>query len=192
MASGGSLIAVGNMSIYGTETRYGSPAQLLHWLTAILVLIAFIVSTGGPESRVYGAANAANLQLHETLGLSVFVLVLVRLVWRFFDRSPPDPPMPGWMALASRFSHWALYALLLLVPLTALLGTQFGGHAVMTYFGSFGPVVGASQAGAQLAEMHGVLGDAIMWLAGLHAAAAIYHHLFRRDRVLKSMLPGRG
>jgi cytochrome b561 len=192
MDSGGSSIPVGNMSIFGTETRYGSPAQLLHWLTAILVLAAFLVSTGGPPSRVYGAANAANLQLHETLGLSVFVLVLVRLVWRFFDRTPADPPMPGWMALASRVSHWVLYALLLLVPLTALLGTQFAGHAVTTYFGSFGPLLGASQAGIQLAEIHGTLGDAIMWLAGLHAAAAIYHHIFRRDRVLKAMLPGSG
>ncbi|CAN5374995.1 cytochrome b [soil metagenome] len=178
------------MSIFSTETRYGSPAQLLHWLTAILVLFAFIVAEGGPPSRVYGAANAANLQLHETLGLSVFVLVLVRLVWRSFDRTPADPPMPGWMALASRVSHWALYALLLLVPLTALLGTQFAGHAVTTYFGTFGPVFQSWQGGAELAEIHGTLGDAIIWLAGLHAAAAIYHHVVLRDRVLKTMLPG--
>jgi cytochrome b561 len=179
------------MTVFGTETRFGGPAQLLHWLTAILVLAAFLVAEGGPPSRVYGEANAANLQLHESLGLAVFVLVLIRLVWRPFDRIPEDPPMPSWMEMASRASHWVLYALLVAVPLTAILGTQFAGHAVTTYLGQFGPFFGRWEAGEALAEIHGTLGDAIIWLAGLHAAAALYHHFFLRDRVLKSMLPGR-
>ncbi|WP_432421280.1 cytochrome b [Mesorhizobium huakuii] len=53
-----------------------------------------------------------------------------------------------------------------------------------------GPFFRPWDAGASLAEIHGTLGDIIMWLAGLHAAAAIFHHVFLRDRVLRRMLTG--
>lgn len=108
------------MSLFGTTIRYGSLAQAFHWLTALLVLAAFLVSEGGPPTRVYSEANAATLQLHESLGFAVFVLLVIRLLWRVFDRVPEAPPMPGWMDLASKVTHWALYALLFAVPLTAM------------------------------------------------------------------------
>jgi cytochrome b561 len=177
------------MSVFSNERRFGAIAQSLHWLTAILVLAAFMVAEGGPPSRVYGAANAAALQLHESLGTTVFVLVLVRLLWRLFDRRPESPAMPGWMETASRVVQWALYALLVAVPATAIAGAVFGGHAVTVYgLGAIGPISSTSFA-AGLAEIHGTLGDVMMWLAGLHAAAALYHHFLLRDRTLKQMLP---
>ena len=177
------------MSLSGTATRYGSLAQALHWLTALLVLIAFLVSEGGPATRVYSAANASTLLLHESLGFAVFWLLVIRLIWRLFDRIPDAPPMPGWMDLASRATHWALYALLFAVPATAMLGAWFGGHPVTVYgLGAIGPFSGTW--GTSLAEIHGTLGDIILWLAGLHAAAAIYHHVILRDRVLSQMVPG--
>ena len=64
-----------------TAGHYGAMAQLLHWLTAGLVLAAFLLSAGGPPSRVYADTNAAALQLHESLGVAVFALVIVRLLW---------------------------------------------------------------------------------------------------------------
>jgi cytochrome b561 len=177
------------MSLSGTTTRYGSLAQALHWLTALLVLIAFLVSAGGPPTRVYSEANASTLLLHESLGFTVFWLLVIRLVWRLFDRIPDAPPMPGWMDITSRATHGALYALLFAVPATAMLGAWFGGHPVMVYgLGAIGPFSGTW--GASLTEIHGTLGDIILWLAGLHAAAAIFHHVFLRDRVLSQMLPG--
>jgi len=58
--------------------------------------------------------------------------------------------------------------------------------------GEIGPWIASSHAlGKQIAELHGWLGDAILWIAGLHAAAALYHHFFLRDGVLRSMIPGR-
>jgi cytochrome b561 len=177
------------MSLSGTGTRYGSLAQVLHWLTAVLVLAGFLVSSGGPPERVYSAVRASNLLLHESLGFTVFCLVVIRLVWRLFDRIPDAPPMPGWMDIASRATHWALYALLLAVPVTAMLGALFGGHPVTVYgIGAIGPFSGTWA--APLAEIHGTLGDIMMWLAGLHAAAAIFHYVFLRDRVLSQMVPG--
>ena len=180
-------------SLSGTRIRYGSLAQAFHWLTASLVLAAFLFAVGGPPARVYGATNAASLQLHESLGFAVFVLLIARLVWRWFDHIPESPPMPSWMDVASKTTHWALYALLFAVPMTAILGAWFGGHAITVYgLGPLGPFFGTWNLGASLGRIHGTLGDAIMWLAGLHAAAALYHHFFLRDRVLRQMLPGLG
>ncbi len=101
------------MPLSGTTTRYGNLAQAFHWLTALLVLAAFLVSEGGPPARVYAAERASTLLLHESLGFAVLCLLVIRLVWRLFDRIPEPPAMPGWMELASRVTHWALYALLL-------------------------------------------------------------------------------
>jgi cytochrome b561 len=179
------------MSLFGTRIRYGSLAQAFHWLTALLVLAAFLVSQGGPPTRVYAPASAATLQLHESLGFAVFALLIIRLAWRLFDRIPESPTRPPWMDFAAKATHWALYALLFAVPASAMLGAWFGGHPVTVYgLGALGPFLGTWGPGASLAEIHGTLGDAIMWLAGLHAVAAIFHHVVLRDRVLKQMLPG--
>lgn len=179
------------MSLSGTTTRYGNLAQAFHWLTALLVLIAFLVSEGGPPARVYSEARASTLLLHESLGFAVFWLLVARLVWRLFDSVPDAPPMPAWMDVASKVTHWALYALLFAVPATAMLGAWFGGHPVTVYgVGAIGPFFDPWGAGASLADIHGTLGDIILWLAGLHAAAAIFHHVFLGDRLLSQMLPG--
>src|SRR5690348_10741586 len=62
--------------------RYSTIAQLFHWLTALLVVVAYIVSVGGPETRVYSPANDFSRGLHELLGISVFALTLMRVCWR--------------------------------------------------------------------------------------------------------------
>jgi cytochrome b561 len=180
------------MTPFSTQLRYGAVAQFFHWATAILVLVAFIFGPGGSEERVYSLAKDFDRQLHETLGLSVFALVLMRLAWRAFDGTPEDPPMPPWMRLSSRAGHVALYVLLFAVPLTAITGAWLEGHP-LTFLGNvrIGPMLAeAHDAGSTIAEIHTWLGDTILWVAGAHAAAALYHHFIRRDGVLRSMLPG--
>lgn len=174
-----------------TLQRYGSGARAFHWLTAILVLVAYIISAGGPESRVYSPERAQQLLNHETLGLSVFVLTVLRLLWRAADRQPEQQPMAHWMLLASKVVHWILFALLILVPATAVVGAWLEGHPVTVYgLGAIGPWLGLSHdAGAWITELHSWLGDALIWLAGLHAVAALAHHFVLRDRVLVAMLP---
>ena len=180
------------MTVTGTRTSYGVVAQGFHWLTVLLVGAAFLLSAGGPESRVYDVSRADSLLLHETLGMLVLVVLVLRLAWRAVDRAPQEPEMPGWMALSSRLVHWLLYALLVAVPVTAVIGAWYEGHAVTVYgLGAIGPWVTASPTLGQLiSRLHPLLGDAIMWVAGLHAAAALFHHFLMKDRVLLSMLPG--
>ena len=173
--------------------RYSATARILHWLTALLVVVAYIVSVGGSETRVYSSVNDFDRGLHELLGMSVFALTLVRVCWRTIFPPPKSPRMPAWMELGAKFGHLAIYALLVLVPLTAILGAWFEGHPLtVLVLGNIQPWLPQfQQLGLVLANIHGWLGDVLIWLAGLHAAAALYHHFWRRDTVLLSMLPGR-
>src|SRR5690348_1727122 len=108
--------------------RYSPLEQAFHWATAVLVLVAFLYGPGGSEQRVYSAARDFDRQLHETLGLTVFVLTSLRLAWRFFDVRPEDPPMAAWMSLASKAVQALLYGLLFALPITAVTGAWLEAH----------------------------------------------------------------
>ncbi|MDB5862611.1 MAG: cytochrome [Betaproteobacteria bacterium] len=171
--------------------HYGAVAQAFHWVTAILVLVAYIYGLGGSEERVYSAARDFDRQLHETLGMCVFALVVMRVLWRMFDTQPDPPQVPRWMGVAAKTVQWALYVLLFAVPLTAIAGAWLEGHPLTLLAGiEIPPLLGLSHdTGATIATLHTWLGDAILWLAGFHAVAALYHHIVLKDGVLASMLP---
>lgn len=174
------------MSVIGNERRYGFVAQGLHWLTAILVLWAWLIA--GTWGR--GGDSSPVMALHQTLGFTVFLLVLARLVWRFFDTRPNEPEMPIVLSFVAKVSHWLLYALLVAIPLTAIVGSSLEGHSITIYGNAIGPWLSTSRhLGHQILEYHQLLGTTLIWLAGVHAAAAIFHHLVLRDRVLRQMLP---
>jgi cytochrome b561 len=140
---------------------------------------------------VYSAAREFERRLHETLGLSVFALTVLRLCWRALDRRPDPPEVPRWMGASAKAVQVLLYVLLFAVPMTAIAGAWLEGHPLTWLGGDIGPWLHESHLlGRQLAELHGWMGDAILWIAGLHAAAALYHHFVLRDGVLRSMLPG--
>jgi cytochrome b561 len=181
------------------STRYDAASQAFHWITAIAVLIAFIL---GPEN--FGRllrdgldpATRNDIVWHESLGILVFVLTALRLIWVMLRPAAPTFEMPVWMNWVSRLVHVALWALLLALPLTALLALGSEGHP-LTLLGGLRVDKMAFIANSALApladwgEVHGYLGDTIVWLAGLHAAAAIFHHVWLKDGVLSSMRPGR-
>ena len=180
------------MSVPDTKLRYSSVAQALHWVTAVLVVVAFAYGPGGSEQRVYSAVKDFDRQLHETLGISVFLLALLRLAWRAFEPPPEEPPTPRWMSFAGKVVHATLYVLLLIVPLTAISGAWLEGHP-LTFLANVGvePLLPEVHSlGKVVASIHTWLGDAILWVAGVHAAAALFHHFVLRDRVLRTMLPG--
>ena len=110
------------------RTHYGAVAQILHWLTAILVLVAFIYGLGGSEQRVYLPSRDFDRQLHETLGLCVFALVVLRVLWRLIDTQPEPPQLARWMEIAGKSVQGLLYLLLFAVPLTAIAGAWLEGH----------------------------------------------------------------
>ena|SRR5215472_733143 len=179
------------MALANSRPRYDAVAQFLHWATAILVVAAFIYGPGGSEQRVYAVAKDLDRQIHETLGMSVLVTTLLRLAWRTSAGVPAHSPMPSWMRVSSSVVHVLLYALLLMVPLTAISGAWLEGHPLTLLAGiRIGPWLGEVHSiGSAIATIHTWLGDTILWVAGLHAVAGLYHHFVLRDGVLQSMLP---
>lgn len=172
-------------------TKYSPTSQAFHWLTAILVLAAFVYGPGGPEQRVYSPAMDFERHLHETLGMAVFGITLMRMLWKLFDTKPQPITLARWMEISSKALQGFLYLLLLAVPLTAVFGAWLEGHSVVLLTGqTFAPQLATSHTlGTKISEIHGWLGDVILWLAGAHAVAAIYHQTVLKDAVLVSMLP---
>jgi len=169
--------------------RFGRVAQAFHWVTAVLVLLTFIL---GPEDVEDGVVDFG-FQLHQTLGLCVFSLTVLRVVWALIDKRPEPVPMARWMTVLSKSVMGLLYLLLLAVPATAMIGTWLEGDALNLVGGlQIAPILAASDdLGEQILDIHKLLGDSIIWLAGLHAAAALFHHYVIKDGVLLSMLPSR-
>jgi len=180
-----------------SSTQYDLLSRAFHWITAVAVTAAFILGPGGFGRFMRNGGDPAtrnDILWHESLGLLVFVLTLLRLLWLAFRPAAPQFAMAQWMQLAAKLGHFALWTLMLALPLTALLALGSEGHP-LTLLGGIRvdqiPLVANSPL-AELADwgdVHGLLGDVIMWIAGLHAAAAIFHHLVFKDGVLASMLP---
>lgn len=182
-----------------TTRPYDALSRVFHWLTAIVVTIAFVLGPGGFGRLMHQGidpATRSDIVWHESLGILVFVLTTLRLLWLAFRPTAPVIDMAGWMHAASKLVHLALWALMLLLPLTALLALASEAHP-LTLLDNIRidqmPMV-AKLPIAKLAnwgDVHKFLGDAVMWVAGGHALAAVYHHVILKDRVLFTMLPSK-
>lgn len=156
----------------------------------MLVLAAYVLSEGDGYS-LYSAAADGLRRIHETLGVLVFIVVVLRLLWRLIDSMPAKQRMPRWMTAAAKLVHFVLYALLIAIPATAVLGTWLEGIPVTLPGFDIAPqITKAHGLGQLIMEIHTALGNAIIWVAGVHAAAALFHHFYLRDEVFQSMVPG--
>lgn len=182
-----------------STARYDTLSRVFHWATAIVVTIAFIL---GPEGfgrlmrQGVDPATRSDIVWHESLGILVLVLTALRLVWIALRPATPQFQMAGWMHLAGRLMHIALWVILVALPISAFLALGGEGHPLTLLGGVrvdwMAPIAESGIAKmADWGDVHQFLGDAIMWLAGLHAAAAIFHHVVLKDGVLASMLPQR-
>jgi cytochrome b561 len=179
-----------NNRLRGTSSRYGGAVRTFHWLTVMLVLAAYVLSKGDRYS-LYSADADGLRRIHEMLGVFVFVVVVLRLLWRLLDSTPAKRPMPQWMAAAAKLVQFALYALLIAIPATAVLGTWLEGLPVTLPGFDIAPQIAKAHGLGQLTmEIHITLGNAILWVAGVHAAAALFHRFYLRDEVFQSMAPG--
>lgn len=178
-------------NLMNQPTKYSVVGRTIHWLTAIGVLTAFILGPGGPERVVYSASHQLGREFHETLGLCVFALVVIRVFWRMGARRPPPPDVPAWMSFAAKAVQVGLYLLMFALPITAISGAWLEGHDLTLVGGiNISPWIGSShQLGKTIVHIHTFLGDAIIWLAGFHASAALFHHTILQDDVLSTMLP---
>lgn len=181
------------MSWRNTPNRWGPVSQLLHW--AIAALVIAIAAIGLWMGDLPNTPRKIEVYaLHKSLGLTLLALVAVRLAWRLYAGAPATlPGQPRWQTRIASLTHLALYALLLVMPLSGWLLNAWGGYP-LRWFGLFNlpRVLARNHDLQQLAtQVH----EAGFWLLLLlvvtHAGAALYHHLFLHDSTLARMLPPR-
>lgn len=171
--------------------RYSLRARWFHWAAFALVALAYLlVNLRGYFPRGSGAGNTV-MQSHYLSGLVVLALVLPRLLHRIRNTPPPVvPPLAGWEHRLSRLTHLALYAFLLLQPLLGLLAVWSGGPLELPWIGLQVPSPMAPDRALResIGNLHGTIGEVFYYVIGLHIAAALWHHFFRRDNTLRRML----
>jgi cytochrome b561 len=172
-------------------TSYDRVLKGIHWASLLFVAISYAAVW---SSHVVASRAQAMLlvQLHRSVGVSILVLTVFRLAWRWNARIPPLPAeLPLIQKLAAR-AEYALYALLLAQPVLGILHTNARGQGVDFFLiGQLPRVVGADKLLAKQAmAAHEVAGYLLLVLIAVHAAA-LFHHYIRRDDVLKAMLPRR-
>jgi cytochrome b561 len=175
-----------------SPTQYGSLARFFHWAIAILVIVTIPIAwtmlrigEGPMQDRLF--------VVHESIGLTIFVLAILRVVWRFVEPPPSLPAtVPPGQALLAQINHWLLYLLLFLMPVTGYLSVVAGGYP-LNFFALFNVprLVAKSESLAKFTEnAHLALQYAVYALVLIHVAAALHHHLVKRDGVLRRMWPG--
>lgn len=174
---------------------YGHPARRLHWWTVVLVAImiplGFAMSYRGNTLSIWDARTDTMYSLHKAIGFVVLLLIVWRLAHRIRNSAPPDEPtLEWWQKAASHLTHWSLYLLLLLVPLMGWLGVSLYGARSIFGVVSLPPLAAQNQAAAErVLALHGLLAKLMLALIIAHVAAALFHHVARKDNVLRRMLP---
>ncbi|MEH6789425.1 cytochrome b [Parasphingorhabdus sp.] len=181
------------MTAPATPARYSSISILLHW--GMLLLIAAVYAC--ILLREYyprGSDLREGLKSwHFMLGLSVLLLVIVRVIARLLTAKPPITPVPahGQMILA-KLVHFALYAFMLAMPIAGWLILSSSDKTIPFFGLELFPLIGPDKTlSEQIEELHETVGTVGYYLIGLHALASLFHHYVVKDNTLQRMLPGR-
>jgi cytochrome b561 len=168
--------------------RFTVLQRLLHWLMAACILAMFFIGVGMVSTIM--PKYVPLLATHKTLGITILVLALIRLGVRARYGAPALPAdLPGPMKLAAQLSHYALYALMIGMPLIGWAMLSAGAYPVVLYGNIRLPAILPQSAGLHtlLWNAHFYLAFAFFALVLLHLAAALFHALVRRDGVFESM-----
>lgn len=188
------------MSLRNTATAWGLPARLLHWVIAALIL--FMLGLGFYMAELVSDVyeQFALVQIHKSWGFMVFVLVLIRIIWRLMNRAPDPPPHAGAAERTlARLGHCALYALMLAMPISGWL--MASASELQEMYGIRNMVFGVFempdpfQPGdkaleERFAAIHFWCALTLTSIVIGHAGAALKHHFLDRDNVLTRMIGG--
>ena len=170
--------------------RFNLLQRLLHWLMAACIIAMLFIGVG-----MVSTITPKYLPLilaHKTLGATLLVLVLIRLALRLYYGAPPLPPdLPETMKFGAKLSHYALYALMIVMPLLGLGMLWAAAYPVVLYGGiHIPPLLPQSDVlHTLLWDAHFYLGFTFFALVLLHIAAALFHALIRRDGVFETITP---
>jgi cytochrome b561 len=171
---------------------YSKPQRVLHWLTVLLILITVPVAftMTGMFGKVPDAVAAFLYDSHKLIGITIFVIVVARLILRMTMGAPPPEPMHPLQRRAAAINHWAMYALLILVPIIGYIALQYFGE--IRLFGVL-PLPSFAAPNKELSErifsLHELAAFTLIVLVIVHFSAAMFHYFIRKDNVLGRMWP---
>lgn len=172
---------------------YDPIIKFVHWATVALLALMF-ATVWAAQSASARESHEALLQLHRSLGVTLFAVTLFRLGWRLRTHAPRLPEdLSAVQVWAARAVQAALYLLLLAQPALGYVHSNAHGNRVDFFFLVQLPaVVGRDKwLAKQTLAVHETVAIALLALIALHAAAALFHHFVRGDDVLRTMLPRR-
>ena len=174
-----------------TEERYGYAAMFLHWLLAVL-LIGMTVVGLYMTSLQDGENKYALYALHKSIGIIVFVLVVVRIFWRSTSVVPPLPiNLKRIEKELVQLTHRSLYVVMFVLPVSGYINISAGDFK-LDFFGLYNipkviPEDGFIEVLFQAVHMG--MAYALIVFIVLHIGAAIKHHFILKDNVLRRMWP---
>jgi cytochrome b561 len=174
--------------------RSYSPAQKwLHWLMAAIIVL-IMVPAGLTMTRLgEGPTTNTLYEIHKSFGVVVFSLAVIRAAFRLTRGAPPiEPNVPAWQRFAAHTSHYAMYLLIFLIPITGWVATS-ACCAPVNLFWTLPvtlPVPGGEDFAKAVFRLHYGFVYTLLGIVAIHVAGALQHHFIRRDRTLVRMLPG--
>lgn len=172
-----------------SELKYSFTMRALHWLVVLAVLIAVVAIEIMDFFPKGSAERAALFIIHQTAGLSLLALMVLRLLARVATQAPPPVPGTPLMQLAARVTHGALYTLMVGMPVLGLLALAWGGKQIQPFGLDLPLAVAQDKTLAHLAKEVHESGATLVYIAvGLHAAAALWHEFILKDRLLRRMI----
>jgi cytochrome b561 len=165
--------------------KWSLSSRIFHWVSAILLLVTWLLMVlyGYTDSKLY-------IGLHKAFGISVLFWMVARVINRVFTKVPPAVLMPKWQIVISQLTHFALYAILIAMPIVGLLMSVYGGRPV-DMFGLFEiPVFVTPDRSA--ARFYNDLHTDIIWpmivvFTLTHIGAALFHQFIKKDNLIGRM-----
>lgn len=177
--------------MWNTQNRYGYIAIFLHWFSALVIVGLFISGLWMVELGYYDSGYYKAPDLHKSIGISLLLLTLLRLVWKSINPRPKTlPGHENWQVLAAAVVHGLLYGLLLLVMISGYLISTANGRGI-DVFGVFelsATLHGLDQQEDRAGVLHLYFSYVLIGFSILHMIAALKHHFWERDETLKRML----
>lgn len=180
------------MAQRGTESiGYSAAQRLIHWIMALLIIPMLIAGLVMVRPDLPRSLQNTLFIAHKNIGVLLLLLVLLRLVLRLRGPAPAAFAMPAWQRRAAAASHAALYALMVIVPLSGYVRVRAGGFPIeaLDRLGLPGLVPRSDALASTAKAIHDLGGSALIALILLHLAAALHHALIRRDGLWARIWP---
>jgi cytochrome b561 len=175
------------------ERTYGPVAKLLHWATAALLVVQYLVGWMMPDIR-HGMTPGIAMNLHMSFGICLLTIVLIRYAWRVANPVLPEASLPASQRTTSGVVHLVLYALLLVTMIAGWAFASMRGWTIAVF--GIVPLTSLvaenSEIGRAIGRLHGVFTWMLLVAIAAHVFAALVHTFVYRDRVMQRMLPSVG